>query len=59
MTLTFIYRNKHINKIISVNSESPYRTDKYRYDFISAIENSFTWSYAHFTEINTEIKSFL
>ena len=26
MTLIFIYRNKHRNKIISVNSVSPYRT---------------------------------
>ena len=26
MTLIFIYRNKHRNKIISLNSVSPYRT---------------------------------
>ena len=36
MTLTFIYRNKHRNKIISENGVSPYRTEIItEIDFIS------------------------
>ena len=49
----FIYRNKHRNKIISVNSVSPYRTE------INTEMISFLSLFLQFTEVNTEIKSFL
>ena len=43
MTLIFNYRNKHRNKIISVNKVSSYRTalitEMISFEFISAIEN--------------------
>ena len=55
MTHIFIHRNKHRNKIISVNSVSPYRTE------IITEMISFLSLFLQFkiTEINTETKSFL